>query len=228
MTPQLQRPGAVFFDWDGTLVDSFDLLLAAHNHTRAQFGKPPFPAAAFAAYFGQPRDRLYAELYGKDNIAAAKKHFEAYVYANHRQGVKPMAGSAAVLGLLKDFAVPCGVVTNKKRELVEAEIEHCGWRDFFTSVVGAGEAAADKPAAAPLMLAIERAGLALPAAEIWYAGDTDNDLRCGHAAGVRTILIAPQPQAADLLAKHKVSLHKNNCAEFAEFLLQYGAKPLQK
>ncbi len=224
----LDQPKAVFFDWDGTLVDSFAFLHAAHNHTRAQFGMEPFELEVFEGYFGQPREKLYAEIYGPENIEAAKGHFEAFVYANHADGVKPIDGSADILKTLKQLGIPCGVVTNKKQELVSAEIKNFGWQDHFVSVVGAGEAEADKPSPAPLLLAIERADLNLPANDIWYVGDTDNDLVCSNEAGVKTILIAPQPQTADLLANHKVDLHKNNCSEFAEFLLQYEVKRLKK
>lgn len=145
---ELQRPEAVFFDWDGTLVDSFAFLHAAHNHTRGQLGIAPFTLEDFRGYFGQPREQLYAELYGSENVDAAKGHFESYVMAHHKEGLKPVKGAQALLKTLYDMGVPCGVVTNKKKDLVEQEIINYDWGDFFISVVGAGEAEADKPSPA--------------------------------------------------------------------------------
>ncbi|HRQ62224.1 MAG TPA: hypothetical protein PLO23_12085 [Alphaproteobacteria bacterium] len=52
----MSYPAAVFFDWDGTLVDSYGVLEAAHNHTRKALGFDPLPEGAFASYFGKPRD----------------------------------------------------------------------------------------------------------------------------------------------------------------------------
>ena len=224
----LAKPEAVFFDWDGTLVDSFDLLHAAHNYTRTQLGIEPFTKDVFKSYFGQPREKLYAEIYGQENIETAKGYFEAYVLEHHVTGLKPVEGAEAVLDVLRKLQVPCGVVTNKKRELVESEIRHYGWEDYFVSVVGAGEAEADKPSAAPLFLAIERSGLDISAKKTWFIGDTDNDLKCAEGAECISVLIAAAPDAADLLEKHEVHLHKNNCSELVEFLLQYMGERLQK
>ena len=117
-------PKAVFFDWDGTLVDSFAFLHAAHNYTRAQFGMDSFSLDVFAMYFGQPREKLYAEIYGADNIEAAKGHFEHYVYSNHAKDLKPLPGAKELLETLEGLGIPCGVVTNKKGDLVRKEIEN--------------------------------------------------------------------------------------------------------
>lgn len=223
----LPKPKAVFFDWDGTLVDSFAFLHAAHNYTRKQFDLMPFSLEDFGGYFGQPREKLYAEIYGVENIETAKTHFEHYVYSNHKEGLKPLNGALEVLEVLRDLAVPCGVVTNKKRDLVEAEIKNYSWDHFFISVVGAGDAEEDKPSSAPLLLAIEKSGLDFDFDDIWFVGDTDNDLGCANSAQVKTILIHDGPKSADLLEKYKVHLHQKNCSEFARFLLQYDEKRLK-
>lgn len=228
MTWALKRPEAVFFDWDGTLVDSLSFLHAAHNHTRAQFGIAPFSLDDFKGYFGQPREHLYITLYGAENVETAKQHFEAYVTAHHKEGLKPVKGADDLLQTLYDMGVPCGVVTNKKKDLVEREIAHYGWGGFFTSVVGAGEAEADKPSPAPLRLAIERAGVTSSLDVVWLVGDTDNDLACANAVGCKAVLIANNDEVRDLLIKHEVHLHQNNCGALREFLLQYDLKALNK
>ena len=221
MVEEISKPAAVFFDWDGTLVDSFAFLHAAHNYTRAQFGYEPFSLEAFEGYFGQPREKLYVEIYGAENVEVAKIYFEKYVIENQAEGLKPVPGAQNLLEVMRSFGVPCGVVTNKKKELVMREIEHYGWEDFFTSVVGAGEADADKPSSAPLLMGIERADLThLSMQDIWLVGDTDNDLLCANRAGCKTILICEQTKSVDLLANYDVNLYKENCQELADFLLQ--------
>ena len=227
MISDLRQPEAVFFDWDGTLVDSFGLLHAAHNHTRAELGFDSFSIEEFEGYFGQPREILYAKLY-PDKMDEAKKHFEAYVLNNHIDGLKPMSGAGVLLELLYKMQIPCGVVSNKKRTLIEAEIASYGWEKCFVSVVGAGEASVDKPSSEPLKLAVSRSGLNVGMENIWFVGDTDNDVLCSDAAGSVTVLIASKNQAKPLLEKYKIHLHCNNCSELYEFLLQYEGKPLKK
>ena len=63
-----------------------------------------------------------------------------------------------------------------------------GWDRFFGPVVGAGDAVADKPAAAPLLLALQQ--MAHPAdPSVWYIGDTTLDMQAARAAGVTAVLI---------------------------------------
>ena len=218
----LPKPEIILFDWDGTLVDSFAFLHAAHNYTRGQFGFDPLSLDEWSGYFGQPRERLYTEIYGAENIEEAKKHFEFYVMENHKEGVKPLPGAQGLLETVHKLNIAGGVVTNKKSELVGAEIEHCGWNPYFVSVVGAGEAEADKPSSAPVHLAVEKTGIQVKSDNIWFVGDTDNDLAAANAANCTSVLIADGPHSADLLEKYKVHLHFKNCTELSEFLLQYG------
>lgn len=222
----LPKPEAVFFDWDGTLVDSFELLHAAHNYAQGKLGLPLMEQEEFSGYFGQPREKLYVKMYGNQGDEA-KKHFETYVFDNHIEGVKAIIGAQDVLESFERLNIPCGIVSNKRRVLIEAEIKNLGWERFFNVVVGAGDAEEDKPSPAPLRHGMEKAGYSFPMEGIWFVGDTDNDLLCAEQAGCKSILIAQELEAADLLAKHEVHLHKNNCTELVEFLLQYDAERLK-
>lgn len=217
----LAKPEAVFFDWDGTLVDSFRFLHAAHNHVRGILGIEPFSLDVFEGYFGQPREKLYRELYG-EYIEDAKTHFEAYVRANHLEGLKPTEGAQALLEALHQMAVPCGVVTNKKADLVAAEIQNFGWDKFFKSVVGAAEAEADKPSPAPLHLAVERAVLSCDMKNIWFVGDTDNDLACARDAGAVPVFIGLEKDYIRLSADYNIAFYGPTCAVLRDFLLQNG------
>ena len=220
----LGKPQKVFFDWDGTLVDSFGFLHAAHNYARQQLGIDPFTIEDFSEYFGQPREILYVKIYG-DKGEEAKKHFEHYVANNHIEGLHPIDGAEDVLKRLQALDIPCGVVTNKKRSLVEAEIESFGWTPYFDVLVGAADAANDKPSPDPLLLAIERSEQTLVNAQIWFVGDTDNDTACSNAVGSKTILILDEEKEAKtyskILGKFNIDLHVRNCNKFLEFLLQY-------
>lgn len=215
------RPAGVFFDWDGTLVDSFRFLHGAHNHVRGALGIEPFSLEVFGGYFGQPREKLYKELYG-EHVEEAKRLFEAYVRAHHLEGLSAMPGAADLLARLSDMGVVCGVVTNKKGDLVRQEIENFGWGHYFKSVVGAAEAPEDKPSPLPLLLAVERAGLVCDMSKIWFVGDTDNDMACARDAGARSVLIAPEEDYISLSESFSIDLHRQNCSGLRDFLLQYG------
>jgi len=55
-------------------------------------------------------------------------------------------------------------------------------------VIGAGDAVADKPAAAPILLALRQLN-AVADETVWYLGDTALDMQAARAAGVTAVLV---------------------------------------
>jgi phosphoglycolate phosphatase len=214
----LPRPEAIFLDWDGTLVDSFNFLLQAHNHVRAIFSMTPFTPEQFNEYFGQPRELLYKNLYGK-NGTEAKTHFEQFVVKHHLTYLKPMDGAETLIKTINNMKIKTGVVSNKKGEFVRREIEHFGWAAMLPIIVGAGEAPQDKPAADPLLLAMSLAGAKKPE-NVWYIGDSETDALCARNAGCIMLLIDHANIRADWIADYKPTLVVKNCEELSDFLLQ--------
>ena len=84
--------------------------------------------------------------------------------------------------------LPMGVVSNKQGPLLRAEALHLGWDRHFGPLIGAGDAAADKPSPAPILMALDALGLS-PAPDIWYIGDTALDMQAARAAGLRAVLM---------------------------------------
>jgi phosphoglycolate phosphatase len=83
---------------------------------------------------------------------------------------------------------PTAVVSNKQGGLLRAEAVHLGWATRFRALVGAGDAAADKPDPAPFVLALAACGVAAGPA-VWYVGDTGVDMAGARAAGLTGVLV---------------------------------------
>lgn len=216
----MKDASAILFDWDGTLVDSFTFLLNAHAHACEQLGRHIITKDEFTQYFGKPREILYTELYGAENFDAAKGHFEAYVTENHMKELEQMPGAADLLKTIHEMGIPMGVVSNKRGFLIEQEAAHYGWDRYFSVVVGAGEAEADKPSPAPLTLCIEKMELSTEKSKIYYVGDTVNDLLAAQNGGYPAILIGEGSDAEALNSKHTPKYFFKNCGEMSRFLLQ--------
>lgn len=217
-------PKAVFFDWDGTLVDSLAFLESAHDHILSVFKQPHREKDWFGAkYFGQPREYIYTDIY-KERSEEAKPLFEAYVRDNHIGALEPMDGAEEMLQLLHSHNIPMGVVTNKVREFVGPEIKHFEWDPYFKSLVGANEASDDKPSAAPLLLAIERANLDIDISDVWYIGDTRADMGCAKNAGAKMVYLEYLSRDDDWLEKYPPLMRAKNCKEITAFLLQILGK----
>lgn len=214
----LNQPKAIFWDWDGTIVDSYGFLDEAHSHTLVTLGFEPFAEGEYRQYFGKPREILYPLIY-KDCAEDAKAVFQAFVMENaHR--VPLIAGCTDVLAYLHDQGVMMGVVSNKKASLIAEEMKHKGLERYFSVLVGAGDAQRDKPSAEPLELAIEKAELThLDCADFWLVGDTENDLACAQAAGVKSILYEDGHQDPALKTRYHPAFSFKDYTAFQEFLV---------
>lgn len=213
----IHAPDAVFWDWDGTLVDSYGFLNDAHNHTLQALGFEPFQPGEYREYFGKPRDYLYPKIY-KDKAAQAVEIFGRYVEQN-AHNVKHVPESEDALSLLKSRNIPMGIVSNKKSEIIERELYHLQWEHYFPSVIGAGEADEDKPSAAPLQMAMDRVGLSPTKHVVWYVGDTENDLACAQAAGCPALFLTGHADTEKLIKKYEPFLCFDNYSQLKEFLV---------
>ncbi len=217
----LKKPYAMFFDWDGTLVDSFSFLEQAHNDVLGKFGMPLFEKGGFKQYFGKPREEIYPAIYA-DRAEEARGLFEDFVINNHKTLLEPMDGAYELLQTIHDLGIKIGVVSNKKSEFVNAEINHLGWRSFLVSVVGAREAEQDKPSPTPLILALKRAEIDGPIEDIWYVGDTIIDQKCAENAGSPFVYINHEGEVGNDILKTEPDVVADNCFALSDFMLQYS------
>jgi len=226
MNDTVALPKAMYFDWDGTLVDSYEFLKSAHNNVKAQLGLEPFADDEFRYYFGKPREYIYETVYG-DQAAKAWELFDIYVQAHHATELKAMDRAQNLLETLVDLNIVCGVVTNKRASLVRAEVEFYGWAEHFATVVGAGEAAEDKPSDAPLRLALSQSG-DFAAQDIWFIGDSEADAACAQKFGCPFILIHETPESLEWFKKYTALHSFKTCAAMHDFMLQNSGKSLKQ
>lgn len=180
-------PSAVLFDWDNTLVDTWKIIFHAVNKTLVAFGLEAWEEDFALSNIQHSGREAFPKLFG-DKAKEAQKFFYQVVEEDNLQGLYPMLGAEALLQVLVGKNIPVGVVSNKNALLLRKEVSHLGWGGYFGVLVGAGDAAQDKPAAAPLLLALQ--GLGVPAStRVWMVGDAPVDWDCANAAGCQAIAI---------------------------------------
>ncbi len=183
MTPP--RPTAILFDWDNTLIDGWAAIAAALNAVFRRHAMPQWTATeARANVRGSLRD-TFPDMFGagwQDDAAL----FYATLAEEHLAHLRLMPGAEALVAGSR--FVPRAVVSNKAGHVLRREVAHLGWAPQFGSVIGAGDAPDDKPAAAPLLLALDQLGVP-PGPAVWYVGDTALDMQAARAAGCRAVLV---------------------------------------
>jgi phosphoglycolate phosphatase len=179
-----RRPAAILFDWDNTLVDGWAAIEAGLNDAFRAFGMREWSRDEVLANVRRSLRESFPEVFGAE-WERARDIFYAGVKARHLEVLRPMPGAAEMLAGL---AGPLAVVSNKQGPLLRAEAAHLGWTPRFGALVGAGDALADKPSAAPILLALEALRVP-PSPAVWYVGDTALDMEAARAAGVTAVLL---------------------------------------
>jgi len=188
----MNSPRAVFFDFDGTLVDSAPDLAGAVNDLRVEAGLEALPFAALRPYatYGA-RSLLKAGLDltpDHPDYDAQRKRFLAIYDRRKLDRSHLFDGVLELLIALERRGLIWGIVTNKNSRLAEPMIhELLRDRAFTPAAVVCGDSTpTPKPHPAPLLLAANDANV--DASECWFVGDGESDMRAGAAAGMKPIL----------------------------------------
>lgn len=212
----LERPRALLFDWDNTLVDTWQVIHHALCVTFEAMGRPPWTLEetrervrasardSFPALFGDRAEEAMATFYGS---------FER----DHLDRLRERPGAGEMLARLSADGYLLGVVSNKQGYLLRREVTHLGWTGLFHHLVGADDAARDKPAVEPVDLALEGTGLSR-GPEVWFVGDTDIDMLCAFKSGCVPVLLRPEAPAADEFGETAPHHHVASCAALTGLL----------
>ena len=187
MIADLKKPQAILFDWDNTLVSTWEVLHQVINLTFAEYKMPLWTLEKVKSTAHQSSREVFPILF-KEKWKEAQDFFYKNFSQYHLEELKTVPGSFPLLDFLSKKNIKLGVVSNKKTSILTKEIEFLGWSNFFNVVVGAGDAEKDKPAPDPIFLALDRIGLKA-SDEIWFVGDTIVDWQAAKASGCQPIAI---------------------------------------
>lgn len=178
---------AIFFDLDGTLVDSRADLALAVNLTRADIGLSAWPQADIVACVGEGLRNLVrcaipecAEVDLDAAIELTRVHYRAHLLDS--TVVYPTVLEA--LHRLRKDGWRLAVVTNKPRDATDMILAGLGLTPLLDAVVGGGEGMALKPDPAPVRLAATRLGMTNLTGS-WMVGDHFTDIKVGRRLGLR-------------------------------------------
>lgn len=181
----------VVFDLDGTIADTAPDLSAALNVALRAVGRAPVSLEAVRGMIGHGTRALLrnglAATGGADDALTdiaypvLMRHYEEHIC----DATRPYPGVEQAFDDLAGRGIALGLCTNKPRAPTLALLDALGWRSRFAAIVAGDTLAACKPDAAPLLLAIERAG----GGPTIFVGDSIVDVQTARAAGVPSIVV---------------------------------------
>lgn len=181
---------AVFFDLDGTLVDTAPDLGYALNLQLTRHGKPMLtddkirPVASHGSRgllelgFGiTPQDSQF--------VAMRDEYLALYDQVFTRQP-RLFDGMETVIHHLAKQQMLWGIVTNKPRRFTQPLVASLGLHTQAASIVSGDDAPQPKPSPETLLMACAQVGVD-PQCCI-YVGDAERDIQAGRAAGMQTVV----------------------------------------
>ena len=180
---------AVFFDLDGTLIDTAPDFHTVLNSMLAEAGKPALPYEKVRAQVSNGARAVVQTGFGG---APGEQHFDALLaefldrYVDHLTvGSQLFAGMEDVLNKLEARRIPWGIVTNKPARFTTPLLAGLKLADRVGPVICPDHVAERKPHPEGLLKAAAMVG-ADPTRCV-YIGDHDRDIAAGRNAGMKTI-----------------------------------------
>jgi phosphoglycolate phosphatase len=177
---------AIIFDWDNTLVNTWPIIHTALNATLRAKDLPEWTFDMTRRRVKKSMRDSFPEVFG-ENWQDAGEIYQAEYRKHHLSKLEALEGAEDLLKAIKKRGIFCVVVSNKKGDNLRLEIENIAWGHYFHAVVGAQDAAYDKPYTAPVALAFKDSTVLLDKS-VWFIGDSEIDIECAENCGVSAIL----------------------------------------
>lgn len=184
----MTRIRAVFFDIDGTLLDSNDAHAHAWLDALRGHGKN-VPFEVLRSKIGMGGDKLLREVAGIDHESVEGRLISerrAAVFKGHYLAdLGPFAGARVLVDRLRSRGLVCAAVTSSKATDAADLLRASGVADLMDYVVTMDDAEASKPEPDLVDIALDRTGVSPD--EAILIGDTPYDVEAGNRAGVGVI-----------------------------------------
>lgn len=200
----MDKPLAIVFDLDGTLIDSAPDIHAAANKVFLAKGLQPFPFGVVRDFIGNGVGVLVSRLLRSQGLDSegplhadlVESFVKLYEEAFDLTSLYP--GVIEALEALSAQGHRMGICTNKPTVPARAALRHFGLDRYMQAVIGGDSLAQRKPDPAPLRAALAALG---PGPAI-FVGDSEVDAETAKAAGVALALFTEgyrkaRPEAMD-------------------------------
>ena len=172
----------IIFDFDGTLIDSYEPITESLNHVRLAFDRPPLPMEEVKGLVGHGLEHLIEKSVGAAKIEEGVRLFREHYALICASRTKILPLVRETIEELDRRGYQMAIATNKPsyfaRDILKAiEIEH-----LFAEVLGPNDVQQPKPDPEMLEIAMMRIGLG--AEEVVYVGDMLLDIQVARSAGV--------------------------------------------
>lgn len=204
---------AVFFDFDGTLADSYRAITASINHVRAHYNLGPLAPEQVRPNVGRGLPHLLKHCMPGADPDLATKLYREHHPSVLESGTDLMPGAMEALTELHRLGLKMAICSNKPVPFTRALVRILGINTLIEEVIGPEDVAQPKPAPDMILEALQR--FALKSDEAIYVGDMTVDIQTARAAGVRVWVLPTGSDTREALDGAKPDRVLDNLTEVA-------------
>ncbi len=184
----MKKTDTVLFDFDGTLMDTNDMILGSWQHTFRTLAGHEADEAMLVRTFGEPLGDTMKKFFPDVPAEKSLDIYRSYQKENFCDMIKLFPGMEELLEELKQKGYKLGLVTSRLYNTTMQGLEHFGIKDHFDAILTADDTPLHKPDPAPINLTLEKLG-SEPEDSV-MVGDTMFDILCARNAGVMSVLVS--------------------------------------
>ncbi|MEB2832942.1 HAD family hydrolase [Campylobacter upsaliensis] len=172
----------VFFDMDGTLIDSANAISSAVNEIRAELKLSPLKREDIMRIINTPQIDWAKELYEMKNFnhSSFKDGFEKYFIKHYQQSVVLFEGIKEILDFLKEQKCYLAIATNAPQSSLTQILNKHNILSYFDKILGVSVGIEPKPS--PMMLHLLKAEA--PYQTSLFIGDSAKDKEAAQRADI--------------------------------------------
>ena len=212
---------AVFFDLDGTLVNSLLDLANSVNYILCNEGYQTHPVDAYKYFAGDGIAKMIEralpdEHRTKENIARLKERFLEYYSDHYADNTVAYPRLNEAVSLLKEKGIKLAVVTNKAQNMAEKVVKKV-YGNIFDYILGLRDDIPPKPDPTGILMAMNE--LDVVPSKCAFVGDTGMDVAGGINAGACPIGVLWGFREKDELVKFGAKRFVSNADELISIIL---------
>ncbi len=179
----------ILFDFDGTLMDTNDVILKSWQFTFEQIRGERADDAVLLATFGEPLELTMHNFFGgtPEDVERNIEIYRSYQREHYLDLIDLFPGVYEMLEKVKAAGFRTALVTSRMKLTAYEGLKKYGIEKFFDYILTADDVTKHKPDPQPALTALKKLGSSPERAVM--LGDTKQDILCAKNAGIVSVLV---------------------------------------
>lgn len=183
----IRKIKALLFDFDGTLLDTNELIIQTFLHVLDTKFPGKYSREDVLPFLGPSLKETFS-IVDLEHVDELVQDYRKWNTAHHDELVTEFDGILETLHALKAAGIRLAIVSTKRQAMLARGLHVLKAEELFEVIIGSDDVKNVKPDPEPILLALEK--MNLQKNEVIMIGDNSHDIEGGKNAGVKTAGVA--------------------------------------